>query len=336
LHVAIRVRDSAWLAAHIRAGEPVNTVDHAGYTPLQLAAEKGFDEAVGMLLACVHVEVDLAREHDNATALMLAAERGWYGIVDQLLSVKADVHVKRGDGATALFIAALSGVVGPVSALLSAGASVNEPCDDGETPVFNMGSDEVVQLLIDNGARVDYVNHAGFTPLHKAAQVGIHTRVWANMLKLPDANVNAVTVFGATPLYLAAQYRHTSMAEMLLEKAGVEINTRLTCVSPGASALYAAAETGNNELVALLLQAGADVNAAVRTTGATPLLIAVRGSLITVHRNFVTIIATLLQSPSIDVNARWHFSGKTALRGATRGAFRDEIVNMLIDKGATI
>jgi ankyrin repeat protein len=75
------------------------------------------------------------------------------------------------------------------------------------------------------------------------------------------ANANAANRYGVTPLSLAATNRNAAMAEALLN-AGAAANAKV---------LMTAARTGNAEIVRLLIQHGADVNAKGETYGETAL-----------------------------------------------------------------
>ena len=74
-------------------------------------------------------------------------------------------------------------------------------------------------------------------------------------------------------LYIAAENGHTDIVKLLLDsKAGV--NARIT--GTGETPLYAAAQNGHTDTVKLLLDHKADVNACCNDDGATPLWAAVK------------------------------------------------------------
>ena len=103
-----------------------------------------------------------------------------------------------------------------------------------------------------------------------------------------------------TPLAIAAQNAKVKAAQALLD-AGADANAPVT--KGGYTPLMLASISGSNELVALLIEHGAKVNAA-NPGGVTALMIAAAG-------NRSSIVGLLLKSGA-DVNARSE-DGRTAL-----------------------
>ncbi len=122
-----------------------------------------------------------------------------------------------------------------VRALIDAGADLDAQGDNGETPLNTAileGHVLVASLLIDRGADIQARNKGGFTPLHAAAYV------------------NAVEI-----------------AEQLLS-SGADINDQMN--KAGGTALSVASEEGHAGVVKVLIDHGADLEAAERN-GYTPL-----------------------------------------------------------------
>jgi len=108
----------------------------------------------------------------------------------------------------------------------------------------------------------------------------------AQRLLHSGANANAANRYGVTPLSLAATNRNAAMAEALLN-AGADANAKV---------LMTAARTGNREIVRLLIEHGADVNAKGETYGETALVWAAQEN----HAE----VAQVLIAHGADVNAR--------------------------------
>jgi uncharacterized protein len=119
-----------------------------------------------------------------------------------------------------------------------------------------------------------------------------------------------------TALHVASRNGHTEIVEMLLEK-GADVNAK---TNEGITALIRASEKGHTETVARLLEKGADVNAK-DSDGWTALMWASRNG----HAETVTI----LLEEGADVNAKDnYFLGSTALDIAIKKE-HPEIVKLL-------
>lgn len=82
----------------------------------------------------------------------------------------------------------------------------------------------VAEILVKNGADVNSITKAGYTPLHIASHYG-----QANMVRFllgNGANVGATTTLCYTSLHQAAQQGHTNIVNILLEhKADADVIT---------------------------------------------------------------------------------------------------------------
>jgi len=128
---------------------------------------------------------------------------------------------------------------------------------------------------------------------------------------------------GITALEWAAMVGHTEVVKVLLDN-NADVNARRT--DDGATPLDAAAYNGHTEVVKLLLDNNADVNAR-RTSddGATPLYIAAD--------NGHTEVVRLLLDNNADVNARHADYGSTPLYAAAYNG-HTEVVKLLLDNNA--
>ncbi|KAL6715324.1 hypothetical protein ACLMJK_007590 [Lecanora helva] len=115
------------------------------------------------------------------------------------------------------------------------------------------------------------------SPTHLTAFFGFRD-LTETLLKDGDASIDAEDEFGNTPLSMAALNNHLDVVKTLLNKPSMDA-TRAS--RPGVwshleTALYAAAMNHHIAMVALLIEHGADVNAA-NALGDTPLMLASRG-----------------------------------------------------------
>jgi ankyrin repeat protein len=127
--------------------------ERLGERPLHLAAEKGYNDVVELLLAH-KAEVD-AKTESGETPLYLAAREGHKDVVELLLAHGADVNAKdKNFGRTPLHVAAVFDHKDVVELLLAHGANVNAKTNDGETPLHfagGMGYEDVEELLRQHG-----------------------------------------------------------------------------------------------------------------------------------------------------------------------------------------
>ena len=188
---------------------------------------------------------------------------------------------------------------------------------------------EIVRLLIETGADVNAAEgFGGDTPLHEAVAQGNGEIV--KILVAAGADINAEGFMSRTPLSLAAEEGATEIMRILL-RPGLDAGTSAdgedkeaaSTPSIGSGALFTAIENDDVEMVRLLVEAGADVNAAEGFGGNTPLHEAVeKGD---------AEIVKILVAAGADVNAEG-FMSRTPLSLATEeGA--TEIMQILLGPG---
>jgi hypothetical protein len=129
-----------------------------------------------------------SKDESGKTLLMLAAEDGSSGIVQQFLDKGADVDARSKDGYTALMAAAYGGNEEVMTMLLDKGADVNAKDENGWTALMSAartGRRKAAKILLDRGADVNAKTKRGWTAL-KAAQQEDHADV-VEFLKIRGA-----------------------------------------------------------------------------------------------------------------------------------------------------
>jgi hypothetical protein len=154
-----------------------------------------------------------------------------------------------------LFAASRFGTLETVQMLVKAGASVNHPNPD-YTPALwgaaRAGSYEKVKFLLDQGADVNAIGD-DCNALHPAVLGG--SKSVLELLLQSGADVNAKEEFFGTALVAAASNRFLDGAQVLLD-AGASINR----AGDLGAALRVAVGMGDEDMMKLLLQSGADPN----------------------------------------------------------------------------
>lgn len=143
----------------------------------------------------------------------------------------------------------------------------DDPIAPADAPLYaaaEKGDSKAVQTLLDEGARPDVVNTAGWTPLMIAA-ANRHDHV-ATVLLERGADPNIPNLLGRSALMFASRYGNEGLVKALLQH-GADPDCVPITRDPGA--LGIAAANGHAEIVGLLLDAGASPDVA-DTAGRTP------------------------------------------------------------------
>lgn len=171
--VAILRDDDAAIAALLRRGFDPNTRDPKGQVGLTIALQNGSSKAFAALLASSQVNVE-ARNAQDESPLMMAALKGNLEAVKALLARDADVNKT---GWAPLHYAASAGSrqhVAIIALLLENHAYIDATSPYGTTPLMmaaQYGSNEAVQLLLDEGADPTLKNQLGLTAADFALRV---------------------------------------------------------------------------------------------------------------------------------------------------------------------
>lgn len=229
--------------------------------------------------------------------------------------------VQGAEGDTRIIDAAKAGDVTAVRRLVTQNADVNAPASDNATALHwavHRGAREIVDLLLEAGARINVANDYGVTPIALAAENG--DRPLVERLLAAGADPNAASLSGETVLMTAVRTGRPPLVRALLS-GGAVMNAREQ--TRGQTALMWAAEAGYTDVVRLLLEHGADVRAR-SNNGFTSMMFAARTS-------DVNLVMALLSSGA-DLNGAAN-DGTTPLLIATiRGNL--DVVEFLLNQGA--
>lgn len=251
------MRIAALLAAAVLAAAPPPAkTDPDGTTALHWAAHNE-DLAGARKLVAAGADVKAANRYGE-TPLSLAAANGNGALVELFLKAGADANAALPGGETMLMLAARAGKVEAVRALMKAGANVNaREAKSGQTALMwaaAEGNGEAVGALLAAGADLNARLDSGFTAFLFAVREG-HIGVVRTLLKA-GADVNDTVKIGAYTGKKFGQVRGGPRA--------------------GTSALCVAVTNAHYELASVLLDAGANPNAAEPGIGALHLITSVR------------------------------------------------------------
>ncbi|MCJ1383902.1 hypothetical protein MMC17_007016 [Xylographa soralifera] len=306
-----------WLLRYKFNPLDIEKTNQAGTTPLILAVSSRQDDIVKYLLQKgVNVESRCAK---GRAPLSCAVVTGNEVTVILLLDKGASVDTMSW-GLTPLHEAIHSGDLRMVKLLLSHHANINtkasreyvkpKPVTLGRvepdsftshdvecvwTPLFratSSGREDIVQLLIEQGADIDArgpseltalmlavkdhhdsvtkvlldrdagtaaTDESGWTALHQAAHNS--GEIAASLLLEHGAAVNATCDFGQSPLHIATEQRNNAMIRLLVTKYSANLELQ---DSVSRTPLHLAIEdtrVGRSAVVTLLLELGADINA---------------------------------------------------------------------------
>lgn len=208
LLAAAKSGDAVTVRALLSKGTDLNAKDDDDCTPLVLAAEFGKTDVVTLLLAG-NAEVNVSCGYDQETPLMYAAQNGYPQIVAALLAKGANLEAKNKDGFTPLLFAANSDFEEVIRMLLEKGADVNAKDADDNTALMLLSDKDAPDIaavndLLSAGANVNAKeNIVGVTALMNAVMHGSADVVRALIAK--GANVNAKTDNGKSVLNFATE-----------------------------------------------------------------------------------------------------------------------------------
>ena len=202
-------------------------------------------------------------EADGTTALHWAVHHGDTPLVQALLDAGATADTRNRYGVPPLHLAAENGDAALTRLLLARGADANTALPEGETVLMTAaraGDTATLEALIEAGARVDdREGWKGQTALMWAAHENNASAI-ATLLDAGAARDVRSTGGDFSALLFAVRAGSLDAARALLD-AGADANERLL---DGTSALVLAATNAHYEVAALLLEHGADPDAAAQ------------------------------------------------------------------------
>ncbi|KAJ5116623.1 hypothetical protein N7456_000971 [Penicillium angulare] len=170
------------------------------------------------------------------------------------------IDIAKSSSPVSMFIrAAQSGTLEEVEALIERGCDIEERhAESGRNALLvaaHCGREDIVDLLISRGARINVKDGSGETALHLAASRG-HWEVIGFLMEEKNL-IETPNLKGRTPLRVAAECGERESVQILLEN-NAQVNAR---AENEMTALHAVAKRGNSEILQLLVEYGADTQA---------------------------------------------------------------------------
>jgi uncharacterized protein len=251
LVTAVEGRDASAVETLLKQRIDVNAAQPDGATALHWAAHWD-DVATAERLMRAGANASAANDL-GVTPLALACENGSVPMVDALLRGGASPNAKLLSGETALMTASRTGNVRVVQALIAGGADVNaKEQTHGQTALMWAASNrhpDVVRVLVAAHADVNARSEVRPRVVHTGNRFGDRNE---------SRGVVTLDLGGFTPLLFAARQGDLESARILLD-AGAKADDR---AANAASALVVAAHSGQGAFAKMLLDKGADPNAA--------------------------------------------------------------------------
>eukprot|EP00598_Pedospumella_elongata_P014451 CAMPEP_0185012298 /NCGR_PEP_ID=MMETSP1098-20130426/98228_1 /TAXON_ID=89044 /ORGANISM="Spumella elongata, Strain CCAP 955/1" /LENGTH=906 /DNA_ID=CAMNT_0027541353 /DNA_START=82 /DNA_END=2803 /DNA_ORIENTATION=+ len=277
---AAQVGNFALVRRLLKKGADVHFVENKklGYNALHYAAFNGHKDVIQELL---NAGADVnAVTTDNYSAFMLATLGGFTEVVEMLLqTTQPDLTVTTKDesqphnGLTCLHLAVMSGNNDIVFMLLSQGANAKAVTNMGYSVLHlaaELGHTPILSTLLSESVSIDRLQRTvlGNTALHLAVASGVRKSV-AKLLQHSKAYIDVPDPDGYTALHMAVSYQLPYIVELLLDN-GANVNTQSTT---GQTPIMEAVIQGENVMVEMLTRNRADVTIPDHT-GTTPLIAA--------------------------------------------------------------
>ncbi|XP_035378908.1 ankyrin repeat domain-containing protein 50 [Electrophorus electricus] len=235
-----------------------NHKDDLGWTPLHAAACEGHRSTCAVLTERGSMARVGELDVEGRTPLILAAQEGHGSTVRLLLDRKSPIDHRGYDGHSALSAAALQGHAEVVELLLRRGAYTDVRDVEGRPLLYLLvleGRLDIAILLIEKGGvPLESRDVEGRTALHVAAWRGDLDGI--GLLLKHGADPNALDAEGRPPLHSMAWRGQAAAGEVLLRAKGIDVD--LACKKQGATALGIASQEGHADIVAMLLERGAE------------------------------------------------------------------------------
>ncbi|MBN2642650.1 MAG: ankyrin repeat domain-containing protein [Victivallales bacterium] len=262
LMLAVSSRNKPVVDVLLKHCANITAENRQGWTLLHYVAKAGGNHKLCEVLINKGIPVD-SRNKYGATPLMFAILNRNKQEVSVLLKHGADVMAQNFNKWTLLHYAAKADYdLSICEMLMEKGIPVDAPNNYKATPLMLAamhGNTKWVKLLIRKGADILAQNVNRWTMLHYVVLGGKDLQLADELMK-NGISVNAPTKTGTTPLIIASGKGNVEMMKLLIER-GAQVNAQENNrAKHGHTPLHAAVTSKSVDAVKLLLAAGADIS----------------------------------------------------------------------------
>ena len=296
--------DTPAVLSLLASGANINARDGRGRTAVMAATHANEVETVRALIDA-GADINLRDDRLDNPFLYASAE-GLFEIVQLTIDAKADTRLTNRFGGTALIPAAERGHVEIVRELLTrTDVDVDHVNNLGwtallEAIILSDGGErhqQIVQLLVDHGAKITIADQNGVSPLEHARGRGFR--------EIEQILLAAELSRGLQLIRAAEGGDLESVLQLIEQVASVEVQDE-----NGRTALIAAAYQNNLPIAEVLIRVGADVNKQDNTKQSA--------YLISTSEGFLELLRLTLQAGA-DVHSTDSYNGTGLIRAADRG-----------------
>ncbi|KAL6788157.1 ankyrin repeat-containing domain protein [Trichoderma sp. SZMC 28012] len=291
LHVAV-MQGYETITALLLNKHNLESKDSLGRTPLILAAQYGH-QAIARFLFSKGANIE-AKDINGQAPLSLAAKFGHENIL--LIEKGANMEAMDSNNDTPLILAIKSGQKNLIIHLIHRGADIEAMGFDYQTPLFiaiKSRQRDIINALIDKHVNINRVTLNDYTPLMLAIENGdsdtasllIENGAFVEGIRRPSSTSTsgkgksrkrksksspfacATSIGGKSPLIFAVAKGKKDVVKMLIDKGA---NLEARCSNNRETALIIAAQEGRTSIIRILLENDAKIEAR-DVLGTTPL-----------------------------------------------------------------
>ncbi|XP_076451914.1 E3 ubiquitin-protein ligase MIB2-like isoform X2 [Babylonia areolata] len=326
--VVVQFGQQKWLfnpvCLSLAPGEPVDNVTVSASARHVLQRGDSTLGALNQILGSLFLAaVAEAQQGVGGKLLIKAVMENDVAAVRSLLEKDVDLVHAEEQGVSALHLAANQGNFTIVQMLVDNGAKINKKDSDGDTPILaGMKHEVVAEYLMRKGCDLTIPNNNGQTVAHKAALFN-HHQILKEFIK-KGVDLNAMDCEGDTPLHDAINQGSHTAAEVIIGCPHVKLQR---ANKKGFTPLHFAAIKDTPTIVELLLKRDKSIVNDQKDDGFTPLHVAA-------INNHTDVMKVLLEVGKAKVDMRTQ-KKQTALHVAAEQAYMDA-VQLLLQFGADV